>query len=111
MSLDDLRAQAHALNKTLATAAVAMNELTVALQNYRTGPSTRGIAGPSGCAGAAPHWPADYNARSSPWLPDASTSMPWCTRPTLRQAHTHGALPRLHTPAVPRTRPVQTIHS
>lgn len=35
MSLDDLRAQAHALNKTLATAAVAMNELTVALQNYQ----------------------------------------------------------------------------
>jgi hypothetical protein len=35
MSLDDLRARMHAVNKTLAGAAVEVNEITVALQNYQ----------------------------------------------------------------------------
>lgn len=38
MSLDDLRARMHALNKTLAGAAVEANEITVALQNYSPDP-------------------------------------------------------------------------
>jgi hypothetical protein len=45
MSLDDLRARMHALNKTLAGAAVEANEITVALQNYSPTPEPTPVSG------------------------------------------------------------------
>jgi len=44
MILDDLRARMHALNKTLAGAAVEANEITVALQNYQPGPPPKPVS-------------------------------------------------------------------
>jgi hypothetical protein len=41
MTLDDLRAQAHALNLRLSEAANLADELAVALQNYQPGPMPR----------------------------------------------------------------------
>jgi hypothetical protein len=41
MTLDDLRAQAHALNLKLSEAANLADELAVALQNYQPGPMPR----------------------------------------------------------------------